>query len=357
MYTQLALPLPEVEVATRACQRWRDRASYRYADPAERFDARRYEVREIDDAAATRYVVDNHYLASYPAASRRLGLFRRDELVGVAVFSVPPQAAVLTNVFPGLEPYRASVELGRFVLGDAEPGNSESWFLARCFGDFLYPAGVRGVVSFADPVPRLTSTGEKVHTGHLGWIYQGSNGVYTGRGTARTLDLLPDGRTLNPRTKQKIRAQERGHEGAERQLIALGARAPRAGERPSTWLDHALEDIGVRKLRHRGCHRYVFPLGEEPPGARPRGDLDSGAALPQARRLRCRHLLSQSGGQGVDAGLPGWRSNPSRAHCGNTVHVGAGAALGATAKGLQPARQGHRRVDNSAGITGLLFPT
>ena len=285
MYTQLALPLPEVEVATRACQRWRDRrASYRYADPAERFDARRYEVREIDDAAATRYVVDNHYLASYPAASRRLGLFRRDELVGVAVFSVPPQAAVLTNVFPGLEPYRASIELGRFVLGDAEPGNSESWFLARCFGDFLYPAGVRGVVSFADPVPRLTSSGEQVHNGHLGWIYQGSNGVYTGRGTARTLDLLPDGRTLNPRTKQKIRAQERGHEGAERQLIALGARAPRrAGERPSTWLDQALEDIGVRKLRHRGCHRYVFPLGRN---RRERARVEiSIPALPYPKRV------------------------------------------------------------------------
>jgi hypothetical protein len=61
---------------------------------------RRYEVREIDDAAATRNVVANHYLASYPATSRRLGLYRRDELVGDAVFSVPAQAAVLTNVLP-----------------------------------------------------------------------------------------------------------------------------------------------------------------------------------------------------------------------------------------------------------------
>ena len=195
----------------------------------------------------------------------------------------PPQAGVLTNVLPGLAPYTESIELGRFVLGDAEPGNSESWFLARCFNDFLYPAGVRGVVSFADPVPRLTSSGDQVHTGHLGWIYQGSNGVYTGRGTARTLDLLPDGRTLNPRTKQKIRAQERGHEGAERQLMALGARAPRAGERRSVWLEEALLDIGVRRLRHRGCHRYVFPLGRS---RRERARVEiSLAALPYPKRV------------------------------------------------------------------------
>jgi hypothetical protein len=285
MYTQLALPLPEVEVATRACQRWRDRrASVQYADPAERFDARRYEVHEIDDdATAARFVADMHYLATYPAASHRLGLYRREKLVGVAVFSIPAQAAVLTNVLPGLAPYTESIELGRFVLDDDQPGNSESWFLARCFNDFLLPAGVRGVVSFADPVPRLTSTGDVTHIGHLGYIYQGSNAVYTGRGTARTLDLLPDGRTLNPRTKQKIRAQERGHEYAERQLIALGARTPHAGERPSAWLAEALEDIGIRRLRHRGCHRYVFALGRS---QRERSKVDIRVpALPYPKRI------------------------------------------------------------------------
>jgi hypothetical protein len=54
----------------------------------------------------------------------------------------------------------------RFVLLDECPGNSESWFLARCF-DALLDDGVRGVVSFADPVPRRTASGQLVMPGHV----------------------------------------------------------------------------------------------------------------------------------------------------------------------------------------------
>ena len=261
-YMQDPLPLPELDTTSRACQRWRDRGlSWQYADPSERFDARRYEVHELDEAIARAYVIRMHYLASYPAAARRYGLYRARELVGAAAFSIPSQAAVLTNYLPGLEPYRESLELGRFCLSDSEPGNAESWFLARCFNDFLLPTGVRGVVSFADPVQRTTADGTITAIGHVGWIYQATGAVYTGRGTARTIELLPDGRTLNPRTQQKIRAQERGHEYAEQQLIAFGARPMRADEDPARWLEEALRDIGVRYLRHAGCHRYVFALG------------------------------------------------------------------------------------------------
>jgi hypothetical protein len=61
---------------------------------------------------------------------------------------------------------------------------------------------------------------------------------------------------------QKIRRQERGHEAAERRLITLGARAPRAGERPADWLADALVAIGARYAQHPGCHKYAFRLGE-----------------------------------------------------------------------------------------------
>jgi hypothetical protein len=39
-------------------------------------------------------------------------------VAGVPVLSVPPQARVLTQVFPGLEPCAESLELGRPVLED-----------------------------------------------------------------------------------------------------------------------------------------------------------------------------------------------------------------------------------------------
>jgi hypothetical protein len=131
-------------------------------------------------------VVTHHYSGTYTAAARPYGLWNRaSELVGVAVFGVPASNRVLTNVFPDLEPVVESLECSRFVLLDG-PGNEESWFLPRCF-DQLAARGIRGVVSFADPVPRRTAAGAVVCPGHVGTIYQASNAIYTGRhpGAAR----------------------------------------------------------------------------------------------------------------------------------------------------------------------------
>lgn len=257
----MTLTASETPTASIRCQRWRDRrASWRTAHPGQRFDARHYEVHAIGETTAKRYVLSHHYSGSYPAASRRYGLYRAGRLVGVAVFSIPAQARVLAAVFPDLAPYTESLELGRLVLADECPGNSESWFLARCFGELL-TAGIRGVVSFADPVQRLAGDGTVIAPGHVGWIYQACNARYTGRGTARTLTVLPDGTVLHDRAAQKVRSRDRGHEHVERRLVALGAPVPRAGQRPAEWLAAALDAVGARRIRHAGCHRYAFPLG------------------------------------------------------------------------------------------------
>jgi hypothetical protein len=264
---QLPLPLTDLgEVPTTSdwCQRWtHGEHSWRHVSDGG-FDARHYAVEPIAEAAAKEFVVSHHYSHSYPAAMSRFGLFdTRDgaaRLAGVAVFGIPVQAAVLRRALPTLEPYREAQELSRFVLEDACPANAESWFLARCFYELL-AAGVRGVVSFADPVPRRTADGALVAVGHVGTIYQASNAAYTGRGTARTLTLLPDGTVLNARAAQKVRAQEQGHEYVETRLVALGAPVLRAGQDPGAWLRQALVDVGARRLRHRGAHRYVFRLG------------------------------------------------------------------------------------------------
>jgi hypothetical protein len=51
---------------------------------------------------------------------------------------------------------------------------------------------VRGVVSFADPVPRRIASGLLVMPGHVGTIYAATHAVYADRATARTMKLLPD---------------------------------------------------------------------------------------------------------------------------------------------------------------------
>lgn len=245
------------------CQRWTPQATPQWRHRSEGgFDPSRYTVAPIAEADAKRFVRIHHYAGTMPAAVHRYGLTDQDtgRLVGVAVYGVPVQRSVLPNPFPELEPYVESLELSRFVLADAVPANAESWMLARTFRQ-LREQGVRGIVSFSDPMPRINQHGTTVLAGPFGRIYQASNSIYTGRGTARTLTLLGDGTVLNDRSAQKVRRQETGHAYVEARLEAQGARPLRAGEDPSEWLTHALIRVGATKLRHKGAHRYLFPLG------------------------------------------------------------------------------------------------
>jgi hypothetical protein len=239
-------------------QRWRQgRDAYR--PPDEPIRPADYDVAALpDDAAAKAFVLAHHYSGSYPAARWRFGLFRHGALQGVAVFSHPCHHRVLTAVFPGRP--TDSVELGRFVLLDEVPGNGETWFLGRCFR-LLRREGLAGVVAFADPRRRLNRLGVLVFGGHVGRIYQAFNGAYLGRGTPRTLTLLPDGSVLSDRAQQKVRSADRGVAYAVRRLVECGAAAPTCYE-PAylrAWL-HDWKARLCRTLRHRGNHKYAWAL-------------------------------------------------------------------------------------------------
>lgn len=232
-------------------QRWRDRCD-RYRPARETITPRDYEVAPIvDDSTAKRFVVAHHYSGSYPAARYRFGLFDRSGLVGVAVFSHPVSPATL-ELAPGAE----RVELGRLVLLDTVPANGESWFVARCF-ELLRGAGVDGVVSFSDPMPRRTAAGAVAFGGHVGTIYQALNATYLGQATPRTIRLLPDGAVMSARAIQKIRAGERGARYALRHLLEAGAEPPDGDIR--AWLRRELPRV-TRAVRHPGNHRYVWAL-------------------------------------------------------------------------------------------------
>lgn len=242
---------------------WR-RDSYRPAGEVIR--TMEYDVAPLEEAVAKAFVVSHHYSGTFPAARWRFGLYRHHELVGVAVFSYPVRDEVLTNVFPG-DP-RESVELGRFVLLDSVPGNGESWFLGRCF-EALRREHLVGVLAFSDPVPRRSADGDVVKPGHVGVIYQAFNGVWLGRGTARTLHLLPSGEVLSPRAIQKIRQGDVGWRYAVEQLVRAGAPRPSCAARPEPdadelrgWLRDALARTTSR-MRHPGNHRYGWALRRE----------------------------------------------------------------------------------------------
>lgn len=244
-------------VAVNGNQRWREgRDSYR--PPGEVIDARACEVAPLAELEAKAFVTGHHYSGSYPAARWRFGLHRAGQLVGVAVFSHPCRDSILTKAFP-IDSAREAVELGRFVLLDEVPGNGETWFLARCFAELR--GQVRGVLSTGDPEPRTTLDGRQVFPGHVGTIYQAHNAAYLGRGKARLLRLLPDGRVFSERAISKIRSLERGWRHCAAQLEAAGATPladPDAGD-ARAWLATWLPRV-TRPFRHPGNHRYAWRI-------------------------------------------------------------------------------------------------
>ena len=277
--------MPVMNPASDYCQRWsKGTHSWRHRSEGG-FDPRLYDVVPLVEKTARAFVVDEHYAASFPAARFSIGLLTRDDrypingaivdgmaLVGVATFSTPMSSRVLTSVFPTLAPYEESVELGRFVLTDT-PANAESWFLARAFR-LAHERGIRGVVSFADPMPRhrrvtealedgtLAERVEEVASGHCGTIYQSVGARALGRSTARTLHYDPRrGVVLSERTLSKIRCGESGSEAAEKHLVSLGAPVRHAGQDVKVWLREALDAIGIVRRRHPGNFRYAFALG------------------------------------------------------------------------------------------------
>jgi hypothetical protein len=123
----------------------------------------------------------------------------------------------------------------------------------------LRQEGIRGVLSFSDPQERRSPAGEVITPGHVGIVYQALSAVYAGQATARTLHALPDGRVINARAMQKVRAGERGWRGTIDTLRAAGAARYSEGADRTEWLRAALAATCTTR-RHPGNHRYLWGL-------------------------------------------------------------------------------------------------
>lgn len=219
---------------------------------------------------ARAFVVAHHYAGSMPATRLCVGLVRKrgvaaSRLVGVAVFSVPPQSAAIPHYtgFAGHE----GVDLGRFVLLPEVAYNGETWFLARAMQALCATLpGVRGLTSSADPLELRDSQSALIKPAHAGTIYQARRAIFCGRSRAAWVWVSHRGRVLSPRSLSKIRNEERGHEGAGAHLIALGAPPRSALESPSQWLQRVLPLIATT-VRHPGNFVYAFGLDRRAHGA------------------------------------------------------------------------------------------
>jgi hypothetical protein len=249
-------------------QRWRLRKSI-FRRPDEQIRRGDYDVVPlVGIKQAKQFVIEHHYAATMPTSRFRFGLFRHDELVGVANFGVPVNDRTITNVLNC--DALAGVELNRFVLLDEVPGNGETFLLGRCFAH-LRKEGLAGVVSFSDPCPRTSLDGATIFPGHVGTIYQAGNAKYLGRGCASNLLLLPDGRSFNTRIFSKVRNQESGWESGVRQLERYRADAslpwraeamygPAWPLRRQMWRAWVVRWVAMltRVVKHPGNHKYAW---------------------------------------------------------------------------------------------------
>jgi len=300
-----------------SCQRWTERRE-RYRPSGERIRVAEYGVEPVRAAEAKAFVEAHHYSGSSPAAVEQIGLFRkvgclRSELVGVAIFSVPPSQAVipkwlgLPNTDGGAvararavrdrlgvevrsgrrdrgaitaeeaqgiaavaqaardairraeEAALHGVDLGRFVLLPDVAGDGESWFLARAFGLLAKPRpGGRGVMATSDPLVRIAASGREVCPGHVGVIYQALGGQHVGRTGAGLIHIDRDARTVSGRVFSKITAGDVGRDYSAR-ILAEAAAPQLPGESPADWVRRAKGLL--RAVRHPGCLVYRWALG------------------------------------------------------------------------------------------------
>lgn len=253
-------------------QRWTERRESR-RPAGELIRTGAYDVEPIaSDAEARAFVDRHHYAGTSSSTAHRFGLYLRGELAGVALFGPPASMNAHRAVWPTLGIGEA-VTLGRFVLVDAVPGNGESWFKTRCH-ELLAARGVVAVESCADPQPRTRVDGGQVHRGHLGTIYQATNGRFVGRTNPASLRLLPDGTVLSNRTTGKLVRGERGGGRAVSDLVRWGAAPLRDGEDAVAWLRLWRARL-TRPMRHFGCYRYLWALDR-----RRRREVLTAPALP-----------------------------------------------------------------------------
>ena len=129
-----------------------------------------YTIEAISYTEAMQVVVREHYLHRRAPCSAAFGLFRQSELVGVIVYGTPSSAPLRRGV-AGPDFANDVVELTRLWCAPSVPRNGESFLI----GNTVRRAGKPIVVSYAD-----------ASQGHVGYVYQATNWLYTGLSAKRT---------------------------------------------------------------------------------------------------------------------------------------------------------------------------
>ena len=117
------------------------------------------------------WLLKRHYAHRLPSISFAFGLVDEREIIGVCTFGIPASPSLCRGICG--EKYKSLVlEFNRLIIEEGSPHNSASYLIGNSIK--LLPSP-RILVSYAD-------TGQ----GHIGYVYQATNWLYTGLTQERT---------------------------------------------------------------------------------------------------------------------------------------------------------------------------
>jgi very-short-patch-repair endonuclease len=152
------------------------------------FDFEDVVVRQIDCKSARVFLGKYHYLPAISKFGFSIGAFIGDELIAVAIFSLPVRLESTAR----LELAHGELyELSRFCIHPSRhKKNFATWFMRRAIGLFRKPfPRVKAIISFADET-----------AGHVGTIYRASNWVQDGMTKPDYHYVSPEGYIVHKKT-------------------------------------------------------------------------------------------------------------------------------------------------------------
>lgn len=128
-------------------------------------------VKAISYQETKPWLLEKHYAKRMPSISFAFGLFIADKLEGVVTYGSPASPSLCKGVC-GDEYKNNVLELNRLAINSTAPKNSASFLVGRSLK--MLPLD-KIIVSYADTAQ-----------GHVGYVYQSTNWIYTGATKPRT---------------------------------------------------------------------------------------------------------------------------------------------------------------------------
>ena len=141
-----------------------------------------YKVESIKKHLCKEWLLYKHYAKRVPSILFSFGLFKKDILVGVLTFGMPPSSTLAASIC-GEKHKNIVLELNRLVINDGLEKNVLSYFVSSSIKKLPKP---KIIVSFSDN-----------NMSHNGYIYQATNFIYTGKTTNDSMYLDKDGKEFH----------------------------------------------------------------------------------------------------------------------------------------------------------------